>query len=42
MAYHIVLRIRVGDYRIIYRVDDAVLEVQTIDISRCREVYRGL
>jgi hypothetical protein len=42
MAYRIVLRIRVGDYRIIYRVNDDALEVRIIDIGHRREVYCGL
>lgn len=34
------LRLRVSDYRIIYRVDDARLVVLVIDIGHRREVYR--
>ena len=33
-------RIRVGDYRIIYQVRDAVLVVLVVDIGNRREVYR--
>jgi mRNA interferase RelE/StbE len=36
------LRIRVGDYRIIYRVNDDALEVHIVAIGHRREVYRGL
>ncbi len=33
-------RLRVGDYRIIYQVRDAVLIVLVIDIGHRREIYR--
>lgn len=33
-------RIRVGDYRIVYTLDDAVLTVLVIDIDHRRSVYR--
>ena len=33
-------RIRVGDYRVIYTVDDAVLIVAVERVSHRREVYR--
>ncbi|GAB3979148.1 type II toxin-antitoxin system RelE/ParE family toxin [Actinoallomurus acanthiterrae] len=36
-----VLRIRVGDYRIIYSVDDAELIVLVIDVGHRRQIYRG-
>jgi mRNA interferase RelE/StbE len=36
------LRIRVGDYRIVHRVNDDAREVRIIDIGHRREVYRGL
>jgi mRNA interferase RelE/StbE len=42
MAYRIVLRIRVGEYRIIYRVNDDALKVHIVAIGHRREVYRGL
>ena len=35
-----VLRIRVGDYRILYTVDDKVLTVLVVTIGHRREVYR--
>ena len=35
-------RIRVGVYRIIYRIEDRRLVVQVIRIGHRREVYRGL
>lgn len=35
-------RIRVGDYRIIYEIRDAILVVLVIKIGHRREVYRGL
>ena len=34
------LRVRVGDYRIIYTVDDDVLVVVVITLGHRREVYR--
>lgn len=36
------LRIRVGDYRIIYAVDDRARVVTVAAIGHRREVYRGL
>lgn len=36
------LRIRVGDYRVIYRVHDDVLLVLVVRIGHRREVYRRL
>lgn len=33
-------RIRVGDYRIVYRVEDAVLVVLVVRIGHRRDVYR--
>ncbi len=35
-------RVRVGDYRIVYQVEDDVLVVLVIRIGQRREVYRGL
>jgi mRNA interferase RelE/StbE len=37
--YH---RIRVGDYRVVYEIRDAVLVVVVVRIGNRREVYRGL
>lgn len=34
------LRLRVGDYRVIYRVEDARLVVVVVTVSHRREVYR--
>lgn len=34
-------RIRVGDYRVIYEVKDAVLVVTVVRVGHRREVYRG-
>lgn len=39
---HGLLRVRVGDYRIVYQIDDDVLEVLIIRIGHRRDVYRGL
>lgn len=33
-------RIRVGDYRIIYRIDDAAREITVLRIAHRRHVYR--
>jgi mRNA interferase RelE/StbE len=35
-------RIRSGDYRIIYQVEDARLVVIVVDVGNRRDVYRGL
>ncbi len=37
-----VLRIRVGDYRIIYQVQDDLLTVLILRVAHRREVYRGI
>ncbi len=37
-----ILRIRVGDYRIIYKVEDDLLVVLVIRIGHRREVYRRM
>jgi len=34
------VRIRVGDYRVVYRIDDGVLMVLIVRIGHRREVYR--
>lgn len=34
------LRIRVGDYRVIYEVQDAALVVEVVRVGHRREVYR--
>ena len=36
------LRIRVGDYRIVYEVDEKALEITVTRIAHRRDVYRGL
>ncbi|WP_239377077.1 type II toxin-antitoxin system RelE/ParE family toxin [Frankia sp. Cj5] len=36
-----VLRLRVGDYRVIYHVEDARLVVAVVRVAHRREVYRG-
>jgi len=36
-----ILRIRVGDYRILYTIDDAALLVLVFRIGHRREVYRN-
>lgn len=35
------LRIRIGDYRVVYIVKDDVLRVLVVKIGHRREVYRG-
>jgi mRNA interferase RelE/StbE len=35
-------RIRVGDYRIVYTIDDGRLTVVVIDLGHRREIYRNL
>ena len=37
-----ILRIRVGDYRVIYKVEDDLLVVLVIRIGHRREVYRRM
>ena len=34
-------RIRVGDYRVLYRIQDTVLLVLVVKIGHRRDVYRG-
>lgn len=34
-------RIRVGDYRVIYKIEDKVLLIVIIKVRHRREVYRG-
>ena len=33
-------RVRVGDYRILYEIQDNVLLVLVVDLGHCREIYR--
>ena len=35
-------RIRVGDYRVVYEIEDRVLTVYVVRIGHRKEVYRGL
>ena len=35
-------RIRIGNYRIIYAIDDAPREVRILDIGHRKDVYKGL
>lgn len=35
-------RVRVGDYRIIYTIEDRVLMVLVVRVGHRREVYRGM
>ena len=36
------LRVRSGDYRVIYAVDDAARTVRVVVVGHRRDVYRGL
>jgi mRNA interferase RelE/StbE len=36
------LRLRVGDYRIVYQVDDGELRVLVVTLGHRREIYRAL
>lgn len=36
-----VYRVRVGDYRILYQIDDAVVIVLIVRVRHRREAYRG-
>jgi mRNA interferase RelE/StbE len=36
------LRVRVGDWRVIYRVEDARLVVLVVEVGHRREVYRDV
>jgi mRNA interferase RelE/StbE len=33
-------RVRAGDYRIIYEIDDSVLSVTVVDVGHRRDIYR--
>lgn len=33
-------RIRVGDYRVVYRIDDRILRVMVIRVGNRRDIYR--
>jgi len=33
-------RIRISDYRVLYRIDDAAQEIRIFDIGHRREIYR--
>jgi mRNA interferase RelE/StbE len=33
-------RVRIGDYRIRYRIDDTATEVAIIDVRHCKDIYR--
>jgi mRNA interferase RelE/StbE len=35
-------RVRVGDYRIVYRIDDQVLTVLVLNVGDRKEIYRKL
>jgi len=35
-------RIRVGEYRVLYEIDDAVLRVLVIRVRHRRDAYRGM
>ena len=35
-----VYRVRVGNYRVLYRIIDKILVVVVVSVGHCREVYR--
>jgi len=35
-------RVRVGDFRIVYRIDDDVLTVLALKVGNRKEIYRSL
>jgi mRNA interferase RelE/StbE len=35
-------RLRVGDYRVVYTIEDGQLIVWVMAVGNCRDVYRGL
>ncbi len=35
-------RIRVGDWRIVYRIEDRILVVEVVRVAHRRQAYRGL
>lgn len=41
-AEHSLYRIRVGDYRIIYRIEDQILQVLIVRVGDRKNVYRPL
>jgi mRNA interferase RelE/StbE len=38
---HDLWRVRVGDWRVVYRVQDRVMIVEVLRVAHRREVYRG-
>jgi mRNA interferase RelE/StbE len=34
-------RVRTGDYRVLYRIDDGVVIVVVVDLGHRREIYRS-
>ncbi|HEX4053460.1 MAG TPA: type II toxin-antitoxin system RelE/ParE family toxin [Tepidisphaeraceae bacterium] len=36
------MRIRVGDYRVLYEIQDQQLIILVVSVAHRREVYRGL
>ncbi len=41
-AYRGCLRVRVGSYRIIYRIDDTLVVVTVVQVGHRRDIYRQL
>ena len=39
-GYHHVYRIRIGDYRVVYTVEDDILRIEIIRVRHRRDVYR--
>jgi mRNA interferase RelE/StbE len=38
----VLYRIRIGDYRLIYDIEDHIIKVTVVKIGHRKEVYRGL
>ena len=36
------MRLRVGDFRVVYVIDDEEIRILVVRVAHCREVYRGL
>ncbi|MFE7747056.1 type II toxin-antitoxin system RelE/ParE family toxin [Nocardia sp. NPDC057455] len=41
-GHHDLFRLRVGRYRVAYRVDNGVLVILVVEVGRRKDVYRGL
>ena len=41
-AFHDIYRVRVGDYRIVYRIEDARLIIEVIRVANRKDAYKKL